>query len=133
MKNMKFKPKIKIPFKVRIKISWKAINFFAFFISFLAIASSILFAYTYITSTITYTFETINLKSIVSPESFNKEDFENVLNEMEKKESLMKSYNITNVKNIFSEIRTLSTTTISIIEEQKNTPEPPLEDINSIN
>lgn len=130
---MKFKPKIKIPFKVRIKISWRAINFFAFFISFLAIASSMVFAYTYITSTITYTFETINLKSIVSPESFNKEDFENVLQDIEKKESLMKNYDVSQVKNIFSEIRTTATTTISIIEEQTNIPEPPLEDINSIN
>lgn len=134
---MKLKLKIKLPFKIHAKISWKAVYYFAFFISFLAIASSILFAYKYITSTITYTFETIQLKSVVSPDSFNKEDFKNVLQEVEKKESFMKNYDATRIKNIFSEIQitstAIATTTISIFEEQKNIPEPAPEDIGSVN
>lgn len=135
MKNMKLKSKIKFPFKIHAKISWKAVYYFAFFISFLAIASSILFAYTYITSTITYTFETIQLKSIVSPESFSKEDFKNVLQKVEKKESFMKNYDATQIKNVFSEIQitATATTTIGIVEGQKNIPEPAPEDIGSVN
>ena len=45
----------------------------------------------------------------------------------------MKNYDATRIKNIFSEIQTTATTTIGIIEEQKNIPNPSHEDIDSIN
>lgn len=90
---------------IHFHIRWKVVHITALIFSLTVLAGIVIFAYHYVLSTITHTQETIKLKKIVSPISFDKEELEKILQNIKNKESFFAVYDFTKIKNIFSEAR----------------------------
>lgn len=118
---MKLKFTLSLNKKFKKFLSWKTLYYATFGLCLLIIGFFTVFSYQFITNTITFTGEALRLKKIVSAESFQREDFEVIISNIEKKVSASKKFMETEIVNIFSFAR--GTTTIQTVPKP-DAPKP---------
>lgn len=91
----------------------------SFVVCLLFIFLTSIFAYKFILDTMAYSGEAMRLKKIVSPEAFDRKDFDEIVKKIQEKQQLSSRYANKTIKNIFSQ--NLSAEKFETVSE-KNTP-----------